>query len=262
MVRGDFASGDSKMPRAYLRMATKLVLAGMPLIFGCDSAPDVGKTQPTDSSHAAADQPGSGSRPSDEPAATVSAAGEITFVDQVQTNAEPPGGLEELEFIDTEGHTVALRDYLGKKNVVLVFTRGFSGMLCPFCTTQTSRLVAGYDRFQALDAEVLVVFPGSREHVNDFVEAARTTAKEQVDRVPFPILLDERMAAVDFFDIRATLARPSTYIIDKRGNVRLAYVSEDMLADRPSVRAMLETLEAANADDSSSDAGPGTDAGE
>ncbi len=170
----------------------------------------------------------------------------VDFKDHVQTNAEVPAGLEGLVFLDTTGRRVALSSYLGKKNIVLVFTEGFSGMLCPFCKTQTSRLIENYEKFQALDAEVLVVYPGTRDHVEEFIEAAKKTEKRQVDEVPFPIVLDEDMTAVDFFSIRSNLAHPSTYIIDKKGNIRLAYVGKDMSADRPSVGAILSEIEASN----------------
>ena len=168
--------------------------------------------------------------------------GGIRFKDSVQSNAQAPESLDELEFIDTNGKTIKLLDYKGNKNVVLVFTEGFHKMLCPFCKTQTSRLIANYDKFKQRDTEILVVYPGDTEHLDEFVESARTTDKEQVDAVPFPIVLDEDFKAVDFFDIRSKLAHPSTYIIDKSGNVVLAYVGADMTADRPSVKAMLERL--------------------
>ena len=175
----------------------------------------------------------------------VPAPEDMVFKDDVATNADVPDGLDGLTFVDTNGERVALKDFMGKKNVILVFTEGFAGMLCPFCKTQTSRLVANYDRFAELDTEVLVVYPGERDHLDEFVEAARTSGRQQVDRVPFPIVLDPKMTAVDYFDIRSKLAHPSTYVIDKQGNVRLAYVGADMSADRPSIQALLNTLEAA-----------------
>ena len=169
---------------------------------------------------------------------------DIRFRDAVESNVEAPDGLDGLVFVDTNGKRVSLNDYLGKKNVVLVFTEGFAGgMLCPFCKTQTSRLVANYDRFADLDSEVLVVYPGSRDHLDEFVEAAKKSEKAEVDQIPFPLLLDEDLNAVGYFDIASNLAHPSTYIIDKRGNVRLAYVGTDMTADRPSIRSMLNLLE-------------------
>lgn len=170
----------------------------------------------------------------------------IVFQAEVESNADVPDGLDDLVFLDTSGEQIALKDYLGKKSVVIVFTKGFAGWLCPFCKTQTSRLVANYDKFEQAGAEVLVVYPGTRDHLDEFIEAARTSDKKQVDAVPFPILLDEDFAATDFFNIRASLAQPSTFIIDESGSVRLAYVSTDGTADRPSIQAMLDVLEPAN----------------
>ncbi|MEM9367987.1 MAG: redoxin domain-containing protein [Planctomycetota bacterium] len=172
---------------------------------------------------------------------------DIVFKDHVESNVDMPIGLDGLVFFDTQGKRVALESYLGRKNVVLVFTEGFAGgMLCPFCKTQTSRLVANYDKFAALDTEVLVVYPGAREHLDEFIDAAKTNEKSVVDRIPFPLVLDENLSAVGFFQIASNLAHPSTFIIDKQGDVRLAYVGADMTADRPSIDAMLSVVETAN----------------
>jgi peroxiredoxin len=59
-------------------------------------------------------------------------------------------------------------------------------------------------------------------------------------------VLDEDFVATDFFAIRSRHAHPSTYVIDKNGDVLLAYVGADKTADRPSVKAILETLDSAN----------------
>ena len=170
----------------------------------------------------------------------------IEFKDRVKSNVKVPKGLEDLVFVDTHGSRVALKSYQGKKNVILVFTEGFDGMLCPFCKTQTSRLIANYDKFKERDTEVLVVYPGTRDHIDEFINAALKTEKKQLDKVPFPIVLDEDFVATDFFAIRSRHAHPSTYVIDKNGDVRLAYVGTDMSADRPSVKAILETLDSVN----------------
>jgi hypothetical protein len=58
-------------------------------------------------------------------------AADIVFKDQVESNVAIPDGLDGLVFLDTQGNRVSLEGYLGKKNVVLVFTEGFAGgMLC------------------------------------------------------------------------------------------------------------------------------------
>lgn len=130
---------------------------------------------------------------------------------EVSTNVEPPEKISELVFKDKNGTNLAMKDYLGEKNVVLVFTEGFNGMLCAYCQTQTSRLIANYDKFKELDTEILVVYPGKRDHLDEFIEAALKTEKKEVDEVPFPIVLDEDFTATDFFDIHSMHAHPSTF---------------------------------------------------
>ncbi len=166
----------------------------------------------------------------------------VKFKDDVATNTNLPTNIDQLEFVDTAGNLITLNDFKGKKNIVLVFTRGFSGKLCPFCNTQTSRLIANYEEISKRDAEVLLVYPGNREKIGQFIEAAKVSEKSQVNRVPFPILLDEDLEAVQFFDISDSLALPSTYVIDMDGKLRFAYVGSNP-SDRPSLKAILEQLD-------------------
>lgn len=168
---------------------------------------------------------------------------EMKFKDDVETNAEAPKDVSELTFIHKDGSTIRMADYLGKSNVILVFTEGFNGMLCPFCMTQTSRLVGNYDKFKERNCEVIVVYPGPDEKVDEFITAALKTEKNQVDRVPFPIVLDKDLKATNFFDINSTHAHPSTYLIDKQGGIQFAYVGENMTADRPSIKSLLAKLD-------------------
>ena len=168
---------------------------------------------------------------------------DMKFKDNVKTNADAPKSVAELVFTGKDGSKIKLSDYNGKKHVILVFTEGFNGMLCPFCQTQTSRLVANYEKFEQRDCEIIVVYPGPTEHVDEFVEAALKTEKKQVDKLPFPIVLDQEFQATNYFDIHSKHAHPSTYLIDKNGGVQFAYVGSDMTADRLSVKALLKKLD-------------------
>ena len=165
------------------------------------------------------------------------------FLDNVKTNTEVPTDVQSLVFSDTDGNRVALADLQGKKSVVLVFTQGFSGSLCPFCITQVSRLIANVDEFEKRDTQILVVYPGKRDHLDEFVEAAKGK-NANVAKVPFPLLLDEDLSAARFFKIESRLAHPSTFILDKSGAIKLAYVGADRSAERPSIKAMLEVIDA------------------
>jgi peroxiredoxin len=202
------------------------VVAMLMLIFGtgCERYP---------SGRSTADDPTGGR--------TVAVEGDgVEFLDQVESNREDDGSLSDLEFVDTNGQRVGIRQFNGKKNLVLVFTRGFSGALCPYCTTQTSRLIANYEKFRERDAEVLLVYPGSKEQLPQFQQAGLAASGE--DRFPFPVLLDEDLAAVKKLGIVAQLASPSTFILDRDGKVRLSYVGSNP-ADRPSIQAMLDHLD-------------------
>ena len=61
------------------------------------------------------------------------------------------------------------------------------------------------------------------------------------ESIPYPVLLDINLTGVDQLGIRAELAKPSTYIIDREGRVRFAYVGES-IADRPTVDSVLKQL--------------------
>jgi peroxiredoxin len=163
-----------------------------------------------------------------------------SFNDDAQANTRVASGALALTFIDTKGETIDLASYRGKKHVVLIVMRGFPGYVCPSCSAQTSRLIGNYPEFVKRNAEVLVVFPGARDHLPDFVKASQAEAANTA--VPFPILLDENFQAVDQLHIRGDLAKPSTYLIDKQGQVRFAYVGATS-ADRPSVKALLQQLD-------------------
>ena len=176
----------------------------------------------------------------------------IQFKDNVQSNVAADGSIGDLTFTDINGNEASLKDYLGKKHVVVIVTRGFfNGSICLYCSTQTSRMLTNYAKFSARDAEVVVVFPvesleDSRRH-RDFAASVRNKLDTPVEKIPFPIVLDVALKAVDHLGIRKDLSKPATYILDKQGQTRFAYVG-DSLADRPSVKALLDQLDALNKD--------------
>lgn len=163
----------------------------------------------------------------------------IVFSDEVKTNRPDDGTVTDLTFTNPLGARVSVNDYIGEKNLLLVFTRGFSGMICPFCTTQTSRLIANHDEFANRDTQILLVYPGAAEQLAAFQQAAMEASGKT--EIPFPILLDQDLSAVKRLGIEAHLAFPSTFLIDKAGNVRLSYVGSTP-ADRPSIKALLQQI--------------------
>jgi peroxiredoxin len=172
--------------------------------------------------------------------------GEIKFLDSVQSNAEPDQGVASLDFIDRDGRPVSLSDLTSLKPVVLVITRGNTTPICPYCSTQTARLIADYDQFTQRGAEVVVVYPVAAtsdvEHLDVFLANVRTLLGDPNRQVPFPVWFDIELKAVDQLGIRKDLSKPATYIIDHAGQVRFAYVGAH-LADRPSNTALLAQID-------------------
>lgn len=174
------------------------------------------------------------------------AVGEINFLDDAPPNTQVEQPITSLSFTRPDGAEVSLQDFVGQKTVVLVITRGNSGAICPYCSTQTARLVAAYDEFAARGAEVVVVYPVEKAadspHLDAFLAASRTILNDPNRPIPFPVLLDVELHAIDQLGIRKNLSKPATYIIDRAGEVRYAYVGGH-LADRPSVKALLKQLD-------------------
>jgi peroxiredoxin len=146
----------------------------------------------------------------------------------------------DLQFVDVDGNDIDLKSYRGKKNVVLVVTRGVISPLCPFCTTQTSRLMSNSKEFESRNAAVLVVVPGKKNGIAEFTrKVAETSGVQSVD---LPILLDKELSLVNRLSIKDKLAKPSTYILDRAGKLRFAYVGKSS-QDRPSIKAMFKQLD-------------------
>lgn len=182
------------------------------------------------------------------------------FLDELESNVMLDAvGIDGLTFTTVDGQPFPLDAYAGRENVVLVVTRGntsgrppgvYAGRICLYCASQISRLIANYDAINALGAEVVVVFPVDGGDDGGAVDALERAVqadslkfdKLKVDDAPFPVVLDVGRKMVDKLGIRGDLARPATYILDTRGRLRFAYLSQS-LADRPSVRCILDKLE-------------------
>ena len=164
-------------------------------------------------------------------------------------NREVSGEKMPLKFVDLDGKNVDLTSFRGKSNVVLVVVKGMpkypGGLFCPGCLAQVSALTANSDEFKKRNAEILMVFPGPTEKLPDFLATAKVDGVGGNPKVPFALLKDTDLKAVDALGIRGDLAKPSTYILDKRGNAVFAFVGEST-TDRPSVKALLAQLDKLN----------------
>jgi len=168
----------------------------------------------------------------------------IRFTEVEQSQPITIKDFSDLTFTNEAGVAVKLADVMSKDYLVLVITRGWNNGVCIYCVSQTSRWARRYEELEAYNAQLAVVFPVETEadatHSSDLGARIRKGPIDN-DRIPFPILLDINLTGVDQLGIRSQLAKPSTYIIDRKGRVRFAYVGES-IADRPTVDSILSQL--------------------
>jgi peroxiredoxin len=153
--------------------------------------------------------------------------------------------LSELIVSDTDGQSTDLSRYAEQQTLVLVFSRGYFGSICPFCSTQMHALADSHAEFEKRNATVVVVFPVSQADDKDRWKDLEASILERLPSgriVPFPILIDVDLKAVDRLGIREALSKPSTFIIDPSKNLRYKYVGSDP-ADRPDVQTILQQLD-------------------
>ncbi|MDA8369423.1 MAG: peroxiredoxin [Nocardiopsaceae bacterium] len=119
---------------------------------------------------------------------------------------------------DQHGQTVSLRDFSGRKNVLLVFyPRAFSGL----CGSELGGLRDGIDDFVNEDVQLLCV-------AVDSMFAQRAWADQE--KFEYPLLSDfwphgEATRAYGVFDESRGVALRATFLIDKEGAVRWKVVN-------------------------------------
>ncbi|MDF1667695.1 MAG: peroxiredoxin family protein [Planctomycetota bacterium] len=154
----------------------------------------------------------------------------------------------ETDLLSSTGEKISLKKYEGK-SVVLVFMRGFSGYVCPYCATYTAQLSLKYEEFKKRNAEVLVVYPTKADHkakVEQFINACNERLEaEGKTPLSLPVFLDPGLKLVTQYNLLGDLSRPSTFVLDGQGVVRYGYVGADK-ADRPGIDRVLQEIEKIN----------------
>ncbi|NHJ32477.1 MAG: peroxiredoxin [Asgard group archaeon] len=118
---------------------------------------------------------------------------------------------------DKDGKKVSLKDYIGKKAIVLYFypkdyTQG--------CTTQACSFRDRYELFKKADAEVIGVSSDSEEKHQQFSTSYQ---------LPFVLLSDVDGTVRKLYKVSKTMGiMPGrvTYIIDKKGIIRHIFSSQ------------------------------------
>ncbi len=143
-------------------------------------------------------------------------------------------------FQGVDGNTLDIRQYRGKKSVLVVVLRGFVGEVCVYCVAQTEALAQCRDRLDSLGIEVVVLYPGARENEDAFEKAYALTFGKGAP--PYRVFYDPDLEFVNKLGIGGDLAFPTTFIVDKEGIVQYAFVGEHR-ADRPAAKKLIELIE-------------------
>jgi peroxiredoxin len=116
---------------------------------------------------------------------------------------------------DALGKDVSLKQFLGKKNVVIIF---YSGNSCPVCGHQLENIQSHLKDFNTQEAQVLAISA-------DAAEQAKMTLGEH--GLSFSVIPDPQRKLIKQFGVmnlkKHNKAWPSAFIIDKKGIVRMSY---------------------------------------
>lgn len=138
--------------------------------------------------------------------------------------------------------TVELRELIAKRRLVLVVLRGWPGYQCPICERQVRDLIGGAAKLKTHDVQMLFVYPGPADqlkaHAQDFLQNKDWPSD-------FLFVTDPDYAFTNAYGLRwdapNETAYPSTFIIDRKGNVQFAHVSKEH-ADRIGLEQLLKQL--------------------
>lgn len=118
---------------------------------------------------------------------------------------------------DQSGHSISLKDFCGKKVVVLFF---YPKDNTSICTAEACSFRDNYDQFKELGAEIIGISSDSTESHAGF--AAH-------NRLQFILLSDNNSVARKAFGVPSTMGiipGRVTYVIDKHGIVRYVFNSQ------------------------------------
>lgn len=134
-----------------------------------------------------------------------------------------------------DGKDVSLKDYAGKKAVVLYF---YPRDNTPVCTKEACSFRDQYEVFAKKDTEVVGVSADSVESHKDFASA---------QHLPFKLLSDKGNTVRKAYGVASSMGMMPgrvTYVIDKQGIVRLVFNSQ--LDAQKHVDEALKVLEEIN----------------
>ncbi len=132
-----------------------------------------------------------------------------------------PAGQKAPDFsvTDATGQPVALSDFRGKKNVVMIF---YQGSFCPVCGRQLENLQSRLKDFRDQDTEILAI--SSDDHPN----ALKTLGEHGLS---FKVLPDNDLEIIKKYGVlnvsKNNIAWPAVFVVDKQGIVKLSHADRN-----------------------------------
>lgn len=134
---------------------------------------------------------------------------------------------KDFEATSVEGDDVKLSTLLKEGPVVLTVLRGNPGYQCPVCNIQVGDFLKNADKFAEAKATVVLVYPGPNKGL---AEKAKEFIADRTIPGHFKVVVDSDMELVTSYGLRwdapHETAYPSTFVIDKTGEIRYALVSK------------------------------------
>ena len=121
---------------------------------------------------------------------------------------------ENFRLKDGEGREVALEDYRGRDNVLLLF---FLGGFDLFAMRGLRELARMYSDIKSLDTEVLAITPELQGKVKTLTDNLKP---------PFRVLSDPELKTVKMYDVYDPMKNwtwPAAFIIDRNGIVQYSF---------------------------------------
>ncbi len=138
---------------------------------------------------------------------------------------------------DMSGEKFSSDSLIGRKNMLLVFNRGF---MCPFCRKHLAQLRRVYEDFVRRDTEVIVIGPEKKKAFKNYWRK---------EYLPFVGLPDPQRLVLDRFGQQVSLIKlgrlPAQTLVDKDGIIRFSYYGQSM-KDIPPVETTLKAVEGLN----------------
>lgn len=152
---------------------------------------------------------------------------------RVELNTKAPAfGLQ-----DFNGKEVSLSDFFGKKNIIIVFNRGF---IWPYCRRHMAQLRQDYSEFFRKETEIIVIGPEDEVAFQNYWE------KENLEFIGLP---DPKHKVLKLYGQEVKIFKlgrmPAQMMVDKSGTLRFVHYGHSM-SDIPSNEELLSLLDSFN----------------